>query len=516
MAKRTDIAEAKKAARREENKKKLKRERTLKQLKWTVLIVAAVAVCVGVIIGINAIVHSTKTANGSYMREATVAENDYGKVNAAMLAYYIGEKYMDAVDGTDPEVLAAMGIDTSKKLNEMKYDGSETWFDVLADEATNDAADWLSYCSAAKKAGFALTDAEKEAVKARAGRVDLSRLANGITRADVEDAILIQALGEKYKEHITTGNTADADAISAEIEANRAKYYTVDYRYFFISYFTEESMPDMSGEESSGVSEEPSSEDSGEISEETSEETSEEVVNLEREIAVEEANRMASATTESDFEKFVAEFLVKYFEKIDENTAAERAASYKDTDTAISDPNLSKWIFDASRKVLDTTVLDYGEGTVAAFMLTALPKLSEGYKTVNVSCIRVDDEETAKAVEALVKGKDAEAFALAAITYSRDMRSCFYGGDIDGYVDSIKNTELNEWLFGDTVSEGDIMIAKGNAGWYVVRYRGEGYGSVRTSVKKQLSDSKITSALASALSSAKTSKNTSSASTIDY
>ena len=43
MAKRTDIAEAKKAARREENKKKLKRERTLKQLKWTVLIVAAVA-----------------------------------------------------------------------------------------------------------------------------------------------------------------------------------------------------------------------------------------------------------------------------------------------------------------------------------------------------------------------------------------------------------------------------------------------------------------------------------------
>lgn len=33
----------------------------------------------------------------------------------------------------------------------MKYDGSETWFDVLADEATNDAADWLSYCSAAKK-----------------------------------------------------------------------------------------------------------------------------------------------------------------------------------------------------------------------------------------------------------------------------------------------------------------------------------------------------------------------------
>ena len=96
------------------------------------------------------------------------------------------------------------------------------------------------------------------------------------------------------------------------------------------------------------------------------------------------------------------------------------------------------------------------------------------------------------------------------------MRSCFYGGDIDGYVDSIKNTELNEWLFGDTVSEGDIMIAKGNAGWYVVRYRGEGYGSVRTSVKKQLSDSKITSALASALSSAKTSKNTSSASTIDY
>ena len=104
MAKRTDIAEAKKAARREENKKKLKRERTLKQLKWTVLIVAAVAVCVGVIIGINAIVHSTKNANGSYMREATVAENDYGKVNAAMLAYYIGEKYMDAVDGTDPEV----------------------------------------------------------------------------------------------------------------------------------------------------------------------------------------------------------------------------------------------------------------------------------------------------------------------------------------------------------------------------------------------------------------------------
>ena len=58
-------------------------------------------------------------------------------------------------------------------------------------------------------------------------------------------------------------------------------------------------------------------------------------------------------------------------------------------------------------------------------MLTALPKLSEGYNTVNVSCIRVNDEETAKAVEALVKGKDAEAFALAAITYSRDMRSCF-------------------------------------------------------------------------------------------
>lgn len=516
MAKRTDIAEAKKAARREENKKKLRRERTLKQLKWAGLTVAAVAVCVGIIAGISAIVHSTKTANGSYMREATVAENDYGKVNAAMLAYYIGEKYMNTVDGTAPEVLSAMGIDTSKKLNEMRYEGNETWFDVLADEATNDATGWLSYCSAAKKADFSLTDAEKEAVKARAERVDLSRLADGVTRADVEDAILVQALGEKYKQHLTSENTADADAISAEIEANRAKYYTVDYRYFFISYFTEESMPDTSGAEVSEASGEPSSDDSGEASEETSEETSEEVVYLEKDVAVEEANKMASAKTESEFEKLVAEFIVKYFETLDETAAAERAASYKDTDTAISDTTLSKWIFDASRKALDTTVLDYGEGTVAAFMLTALPEFSEGSRTVNVSCIRVNDEETAKTVEALVKGKDAEAFRLAAITYSSDTRSCFYGGDIDDYVDSVRNTELNEWLFGDTVSEGDVMIAKGNAGWYVVRYRGDGYGSVRAGVKNQLSDSAISSALKSAVSSAKTSSNTASISTIDY
>ncbi len=512
MSRRTDLEAAKKAARKEERKKELARERTVKQLKWAGVIVASAAVVIALIIGINALVHNAKTSGGVYMRDTVIAKNDYGEVDAAMLAYYIGEKYNDILNTSDDAALVIMGIDKTKKLNEMKYEADETWFDVLAGDSCEDAAEWLAYCLAADKADCELTEAELGAVQKRAERVDLSLYPAGLTVDDVVRAMKLQALGEKYMAIVALENTADAEAIDAEISKNMSKYFTVSYRYYYLGYDTSDvSSPlgDLSLEEVSVGEESDSS------AEESAEESSEEVVVLEHEEAVSEAEKIASASSESEFVQKIYEFIASHFTTVSDEEAKEKAGEYILEDTKVSDAVLGKWMYDSNRKQYDTHVFDSETGTCAAVMITSLPKFQPGDPTVNISVISVRDEATAKLAAEYAAGGE-NAFEEACIIYSCDLNTCFAGGKLYNYQDVIKSDELNEWLHGESVKAGDIMTVESNGRWYVVRYDGEGLDSASSRAQKAVSSSKINDAHKSVISSGRVNKDVDAADVIDY
>lgn len=501
MARRTDLEAAKKAARKEENRKKLESERKKKQLKFAGIVVGAVAVVAALIVGIAALVQHSQENKPVDYRETIVMENSYAKIDAAMMAYYIGDIYNELLNANSEATLGIMGIDTSKKLNEMKYEGSDTWFDVLAKDACEDAAEWLAYCLAADKAGVSLTEDELAALGERASKLDLSRFADGMTAEDALKAIKIQALGEKYKAQITAENTADAAAVEAEINKNKGEYFKVSYRYYYIAYSNETGS--ILGESSDE-----------EASDETSEETSEEEVVLTGEEALEAGRKIADAKTEAEFVNNISDFILSHFSTYTEESAKEAAETYFDKDVNVNDATLGKWLYNSGRKLYDTTVFDSKTGTVAAVMITSMPEFDAGNPTVDISFIKVSDEETARL--AAQYASDCGSFEKAVMVYSIDRKTCFAGGKMLGYAGEMGDKALNDWIFGGSAKSGEVKIAEGNRCWYVVRYDGEGDGSVKNRVSGNISEKAVSDACSAAVSSGRVTKNFSKVNVIDY
>ncbi len=497
MARRTDLEAAKKAARKEQNRKKLESERKKKQLKFAGIVVGAVAVVAALIVGIAALVQHSEENKPVDYHETIVMENSYAKIDAAMMAYYIGDIYNGLLDTTSEATLRVMGIDTGKKLNEMKYEGSDTWFDVLAKDACEDAAEWLAYCLAADKAGVSLNADELAALNERVSKLDLSRFADGMTAEDALEAVKIQALGEKYKAQLTAENTKDAAAVEAEINKNKGEYFKVSYRYYYIAYSNENGsiLGESSAEEASG-------------------ETSEENVVLTGEEALEAGRRIAEAKTEAEFVNNVRDFILSHFSTYTEESAKEAAETYLDKDIKVNDDTLGRWLYNSARKPYDTTVFDSRTGTVAAVMITSMPEFDAGDPTADISFIKVSDEETAKL--AAQYASDCGSFEKAVMVYSIDRATCFAGGKMLGYAGEIGDEALNDWIFGGSAKSGEVKIAESNHCWYVVRYDGEGNGSVKNRVLTDISEKAVNNACSSAVSSGRVTKNFSKVNVINY
>lgn len=494
MARRMDVEAAKKSARKEENKKKLEKERKLKQIKLTAIVVGAIAVAAAIIVGIVAMTKKSEADDPADLHETIIAENSYAKVDAAMVAYYIGEAYIDLLNSSSDMELDIMGIDKNKKLNEMVYEGKKTWFDVLAEDACNDVGEWLAYCLAAEKAEVTLTDDELRAISERASKLDLSRFPKGITVDDAVKALKIQALGEKYKAIITASNTAGADEIEEYINKNKKNYFKTSYRYYYIAYGTIDDVSDASAAD-------------------VSEEVSEEIVLLTKEEALAEGNKIAAAKSENEFIDYTRDFIVSYFETATEASAKETAETYVVKDAVISDDKLAKWIYNSNRKLYDTTVFDSGNGTVAVVMITALPEFVPGNPTADISSMALYSEEEAK--NAADYAAECGSFEKACMVYSRDFDGCFSGGRMQNYAIEDGSDELNDWVFGEAKS-GDIKIIKGGRYWHVVRYNGEGAGKAKASVAKLLSAEAIKKAQTEIISGGRVTKSYSQVSVIDY
>ncbi len=253
-------ASSKKKLRKEQNaeflteKQQKERVEAKKFKRNTILFVAAIAVVICAYVGI--VVYDGITTNG-WMEKFTVAATvGDEKIDSIEMNYY----YIDSINNVYNQygeyaqsMFQMMGLDTTKPLEDQVYDEKEnkTWADYFMDIAVERAKRDYVLAAAAEKAGFALSDEDKESLKNVESNLDLYAQFSGLTSGTaylrsqygtgasvssyvkyLERNLLAENYYAKYNSDL---NFTEADITEKNDEAPE-NYNAYDFVYYTVDY----------------------------------------------------------------------------------------------------------------------------------------------------------------------------------------------------------------------------------------------------------------------------------------
>ncbi len=387
---------------------------------------------------------------GDELRAGTAASTENITVNGAMMSYYYNDVYNTFVDYYGSYV-EYFGLDTEKSLRDQRSEDNQSWYDYFMGGAKLVVEDILILNEAAAASGVSLSDAEKAAIKSRSDRMDTGLYGDGITKEDINDAKLLEALAYKYQFMKKAEFVPDADVLRAVRDENANKYRYVDYCSFEIYYAKD-------GQSSKGTFTESR--------------------------AAELANELARSSDKAEFEKTAEKILLAEDSKMSEKDI-EAKLSKLETKGALFEENskVSEWAFGEDSK--DTLVLsDPSKTMYTVYLRTSEPYYNEA-KTVNVRHVLLSeenwgscDETRAKAEELFEKftknGGNAETLGLLALEYSADESTYYNGGLYENLTEGRTVEAFNDWCFDPARKAGDAEIIESEYGWHLMFFEGEG------------------------------------------
>ena len=382
---------------------------------------------------------------------------------------------------------AYQGLDVTRSLKEQYYneDQNITWFDVFMDETRNYLTHVLVLCEAATAEGIKLEAADEETVNTTlesihsaaksAGKSNedyiTENFGEGLTEKDIKEYLELTALYTKYYNQLYDSYKYTDEEYEKCFEENKTSYQYADFLRYNFSFST-------------GA--------------ETSQDSKAEEEAKEKEKAKAYAEDLAKCKTEKEFKAYVKKYLNANPQVI--TSAAESELSEDDIKAAISSAVdntyykkyayevtsvAGKWIFDLSRKELDSTVIENNNSYTALVLIKPAyrdesvgrnvrhilftPKSYGGENESNDKTY----EQASSVYEKWKSGdKTEESFAALAKEFSDDTGSKDNGGLYKDVKEGEMVTEFNDWLFYDRRKPGDNGIVHTKFGYHIVYYVG--------------------------------------------
>ena len=449
----------------------------------TAIIVALIAVLIVVIavIAISAI-GEIRANTGSYLRgeiaastnnTATDGSDDSIEIDGAMMNYFFNDYYNNFLSYYG-SYISYLGLDTSMSL---KYqytseDQTETWFDYIMSGAKQNVSNLLAINKAAIADGFALTDAEKAAVKVRADEIDTDLYGKGVNKTDIYNAKCIEALAYKYQIAKELELAPSEETINTYYENSANNYQFVDVLTFSLNYIDPEN-----AEKSTAT--------------------------LTKEEAKEYIDKLAAATDAESFKTLAKEATLAAEPEIPEEDLTNKIDALATEGKTYSDDDFSKWAYGEEAAVNATyTEDDETNSAFVVYMLTKTPYRSE-VDTVNVRHIlllasgeKELEKAHKKAEEILADFKageaTAEAFGLLALEYSEDTGSCYSGGLYNNVAPGEMVQAFDAWCFDENRVPGDTGIVETEYGVHIMYYVDDGLVDWQASVSVDILNEALT------------------------
>lgn len=399
------------------------------------------------------------------------------------------------------QLWSMMGLDVSKPLDKQEYMEGKTWADFFKETALEQMKEITALYSEAQKAGFTLSDEDKDSLISIQENLKTSHKGSNFLSAN---SYLAATYGKGCNVKVISGiieKEQIARAYEAEMNKsftytdNEIKAYYADNKdtldnFTYLSYLASTPAPE-SDTETDGSSNNASASSATDI-EESEDKASADAAKSSDDVSSDESKTdamakaktlansiIADAETADEFKRAV---LDNTQEEISENTVAGGSLN-----AAFAD-----WLKDASRTPGDKTVIETDNGCYALFFIS---RDDNNYRTANVRHILtyVDADESgnytdeAKA-EAKKKSEDLlnewksgdateESFAKLADENSDDPGSNTNGGLYENVYKGAMVPEFDAWCFEKGRKPGDTGIVYNEGkyyGYHVIYYVGEG------------------------------------------
>lgn len=441
--------------REEETKKKKGRTRTA-------IIASAVAVVLILVFLINSTVFYTKV---------NAMEIDGVGFSAADYNYYYNSTFFQVYD----EMYNMYGnyvtsfVNPNMPLKTQYYDEEAdiTWADYIEEQTTLSLKNVVALNKAFDAEGMTLTDEYQQEIQdtvadlkssyAEYGYGSFEQYLTGVYGKGMNEEIFVKNLTMQYKAQQYGDKLYDEMSFTEQeyidrYQESRDEYDSITFRMYFVS---------GNGEEENAM-----------------------------EIAKETADKIATATSESEFADLVYE-AAPDDEK--ENYEDEDATLYSDFAPSSIASTYSEWLLDDARQNGDTGVV---EAPAGYFVLYFIDRSDNSYnlRTVRHILFQVDTDEEGNAdedskAEALnlaetvektwqENGATEEVFAQLAEQYSEDSGSNENGGLYENIRLGQMVQEFEDWTFDESRKAGDVGIvyveSDNYSGYHLIYFVGEG------------------------------------------
>ena len=413
----------------------------------------------------------------------TASSTARARVTDRMAACYMQDTlnmYVNYYGGADA-IKSYLGLDVNAPLSSQDTGDGTTWLDTMLDYTKNSVNQYLVLREAGMNEGFVLPAEDRKAIEDALVNVDLSRFGNGVTVADLREALVLQAYAAGVYNEKYDSFTFTDDEIETYITENGSEYITCGLLGFSISYDQEDEAAD------SGSSD-------AETEETTEAETKK---SMSQETAKKLATALEGAKSEEDFENQVSDILIEYEGYSSEELTSILPTIRNDSFSFMPNNELADWAFDDATQVGNTLLIE-SENHYNVYYLTRKP-VRDDSTTINVRHIlfgiddhlnqsgeEVTEEDRAAALEecralaqaALDEWSGGEAtedsFAELANRVSEDPGSNTTGGLYENVYEGQMVDEFNDWCFDASRAVGDTGLVETAYGVHVMFFSGKG------------------------------------------
>ncbi len=519
--------------RRSEEERKLKRQSRIR----AVTLIAVAAVCVLVLGGKQLNKYLDK--NGTYLM---IGDH---KIDRAEFDYYSKTSYNNFINSYG-SYASYFGLDTSKSLDSQYYTEKLTWQDYFDEQAVDSMKSIYALYDTGKAAGYDYDPSktvkeEIDSIKSQAeeNKQDADEYVKSLfgdyaTLDKVESYMMTSDYASSYYDKIDKETKVSDDEVNDYYKSHKDEYDEVNYLICDIKADVPETEAETEAEtaaaETAAQTETLSESESVAESEKESEQTKKAM-----DKAKAKANEMLSAVTD---EKSFKDVYKKYAEDASSDPLHEGERS-----SAISNSEVSEWLFDSDRKAGDKTVIedtDANEYSVVLFLkryrdetktvdfrhiliqpettettsadqtqaaVTAASESETESETLSESESIAESESEAKAkaqadADAKKKaekiydkwkkaGATEKTFEKYAKKYSQDTGSQENGGLYEQTTKGSMTTEVDDWIFDPARKPGDNALIHTTYGYHIMYYVGDNKPAWFNEAKNTLKSEKM-------------------------
>ncbi len=417
------------------------------------------------------------TSTGVIERNSTAVILGDHKLTAVEVKYF----YNDCVNtfAQNNSNYLSYFLDTSKPLNEQKYDDTKTWADYFMDTALTNARNTYAVYDEAVSKGITLSEDDQKTIESNLSMLKLYASMRGYSSVNKYIAAMYgrgcnEASYRKYMEVCQLASSYDTqfrnsltytDQQLRDKEAEDFDAYS-DYTYRMyqvkLTDYADSSAEDKDAANAAG-----------------------------REKAKAVAEEIKSDTTNET--TFIQSVKTHCTEKEQDTYATNDDATLSQNVRRANLPSsIQEWVSDSSRKAGDVAVLPVGdEGSETGFIVVYYLSKRDNSETkmVNVRHILIETSDTVTMEQAREKIEEIKAsyeenpteenFASLASSKSEDSGSKNNGGLYENVYEGAMVKEFNDWIFDPARKEGDVGIVETKYGCHLIYFVSKGEQSYR-------------------------------------